>query len=202
MEGKNSIKTIKKLDEAYRTSRIINLVVILAFFIFVTVIVVVYKEVVIKGIDRVYLVKDHSLYRVTDEQSMVKGHITNFMKLFFEIDQFNFKENTNKSLYLIGQDGLTLNKSLTASRFYSQMVATNMRCSIDIDSIVFRSNVAPYNIDVYARWKKRNEYNQKENNLWCSMQVVKTSNSEKNPFGYVIESFKIKNQDDITKKEN
>lgn len=198
---KKEIKTLKSLDEAYKTSRIINLVVILCFFIFLTVVVVMYKSAVVNGVDRIYVVKDNSMYRLTDEKAMASGHITNFFKYFFEIDQFNYRANVNKALYLIGQDGQTLNKSLTASNFYSQLVATNMICSVEIDSIVYKNNQAPYDVDVYARWIKRNEYNRKVNNLWCSFQLVKTSNSEKNPYGFVIEHFTLVNQDEIIEKK-
>jgi hypothetical protein len=201
MKTNVKIKTLHKLDEAYKTSRLINLAVIICFFLSIVVVVVVYKSALIRGVDRVYVVKDNSMFRINDERSMVKGHVTDFFKLFFEIDQFNYKSNVNKALYLIGEDGQTLNKSLTSSNFYSQLVATNMICSIQLDSIVFRTNQAPYELFVYGKWMKRNEYAKKINNLHCAMEVVKTSNSDKNPYGFVIEKFRIFNQEELKVKE-
>jgi len=197
----NKIQTLKKLDEAYKTSRLINLAVILCFFLVVGVITISYKSAIIKGIDRVYVVRDNSVDRITDEREIAKQHVINFFKLFFEIDQFNFRRNVNDALYLIGQDGETLNKSLTANNFYSQLAATNMRCSVQIDSMIFQNTQTPFQVLVYAKWTKRNEYAKKINNLHCSMELVKTSNSEKNKLGYVIEKFRIFNQDEIQEKQ-
>jgi hypothetical protein len=195
--GLNKIHTLKKLDEAYKTSRYINLAVLLCFFFLVAFLTIMYRSALVKGIDRIYLVKDNSIERMRDEKEISRQHILIFFKLFFEIDQFNYKKNVNEALFLIGKDGETLNKSLVSNNFYSQMVATNMRCAVDIDSIVFKTSSAPYQVLVYAKWTKRNEYAKKVNNLWCSMELIKTSNSAKNRLGYVIEKFKIFNQDEI-----
>jgi hypothetical protein len=198
MEKDYSVKTLANIDYTFRTSRYVSLACIVAFLFSSISLFCLYQSAVIRNTDRIYVARDFSIDRVTDKIAMVKGHVTNFYKLFFEIDQYNYKKNVNMALELIGESGKELNKAYANGNFYSRLVNNNLSVAVDIDSIAIYNREPPYRAAIYGKRYIRSSYGIKATYLNAMMDVYPVSNSDKNPFGMMIEHFQITNDADLT----
>jgi|SRR6185312_558512 len=197
MEKDLSIKSLSNIDYAFRTSRYVSLGCIAGFVLINVFLFWFYKEAVIRNTDRVYIARDFSIDRVTDKIAMVKGHVTNFYKLFFEIDQYNYKKNVNSALELIGESGKELNRVYANGNYYSRLVNNNLSIAVDIDSIRVYNREPPYKVAIFGKRYIRSSYGTKATRLNAVMDVYPVSNSEKNPFGMMIEHFVITDDADL-----
>jgi hypothetical protein len=197
MEKDLSVKSLANIDYAFRTSRYVSLGCIAGFLLISILLCWFYKEAIVRNIDRVYIARDFSIDRVTDKVAMVKGHVMNFYKLFFEIDQYNYKSNVNMALELIGESGKELNKIYANGNYYSRLVNNNLSIAVDIDSINVYNRDPPYKVAVYGKRYIRSSYGTKGTWLNAVMDVYQVSNSDKNPFGMMIEHFQVTNDADL-----
>ncbi len=200
MEKDYSIKRLSNIDYAFKTGRYLSLLCVAGFVIITGCMFYFYTEAVVRNTDRVYVARDFSIDRITDKKAMVKGHVSNFYKLFFEIDQYNYKKNVNMALELIGESGKELNKAYANGSYYSRLVNNNLIISVDIDSINVYNEQPPYKVYAFGRRYIRSNYGTKATYLNSMMDVYQVSNAVKNPFGFMIDNFRITNDSDIPLK--
>ena len=156
-----------------------------------------YTRAVEKAIDRVYIARDFSLERIEDKRAMASGHVQNFYKLFFEIDAGNYKKNLNDALELVGESGKELAQVYANNKYYERIVSNNLWIGVNIDSIKILNNDPPFVAMVYAKRVIRSAYGTKYTQLNAEMEVHQVSNTVKNPFGMMIENFRITDDRDM-----
>lgn len=203
MEKKyTEINKISFLDNSIKTWKTITLLVIGAFLFQGFFVYIAYAKAVEKAIDRVYIARDFGLERVYDKKAMAKGHVINFYKLFFEIDAGNYKKNIAASLELVGESGKELANLYNNQKYYERIVTNNLSIGVDIDSIKLSNQVPPYFVEVFAKRVVRSTYGNKYAYLNSTMEVRIVSNTDQNPFGMMIENFKIIKGEDVLLKTN
>jgi len=203
MEKKyTEINKISFLDNAIKTWKILTITIVIAFLIQGFVVYIAFAKAVDKAIDRVYIARDFSLDRVYDKNAMVRGHVINFYKLFFEIDEGNYKKNVAAALQLVGESGKELAQVYSNNKYYDRIVSNNLWIGVNIDSLKILNNTPPYLVEVYAKRVIRSTYGTKYTYLNSTMEVNIVSNTDRNPFGMMIEKFKITNDQDIQLKTN
>jgi len=122
------------------------------------------------------------------------NHIKEFHKLFFEVDQFDYESKVGKSLYLIGNSGKDLYKTLKAKRYYSKIVSNNLEHQIIIDSIHVNEKMHPYKGELYGKLVIKRTDQKLENieKLYSSFELKNVSRTKDNPHGLLIENYIIK----------
>ncbi len=122
------------------------------------------------------------------------NHIKEFHKLFFEIDQFNYQTRVNKSLYLIGNSGKDLYKTLQAKRHYSHLASNNLKHIVKIDSIVVNNKTYPYRGAFYGKViiKRTDQRLQNEQRIFSNFELTNVNRTEENPHGLLIENYIIR----------
>ncbi len=163
---------------------------------------VLYQKALLTAVDRVYVVKETGVERVMDKKVMIKGHVGNFYKLFFQIDQFTYKNNINQALNLIGESGKDLYINYKNKDYFAKLISLNLTITADIDSINVIGNNFPYQVQLYGKRRIHNAYGSLITNLNASMMVYPTTSSERNPYGLMIDRFNITDESEIIQQKN
>lgn len=196
------INKISFLDNSIKTWKYITIAIVTAFLLQGFAVYLCYAQAIDKAIDRVYIARDFGLERVYDKRAMAKGHVINFYKLFFEIDAGNYKKNVAASLELVGESGKELAQLYSNNKYYDRIVSNNLWIGVDIDSVKIYNQAPPFLAEVFAKRVIRSTYGTKYTYLNSTMEINLVSNTDKNPFGMMIEKFKITNDQDIQIKTN
>lgn len=191
------IQKVSFLDNSIKIWKQITILLVFAFLIQSIIVFYLYTKAVEKAIDRVYIARDFSIDRVEDKRAMASGHVSNFYKLFFEIDAGNYKKNVSNALELVGESGKELAQVYANNKYYERIVSNNLWIGVNIDSVKILNNNPPFVAQVFAKRVIRSAYGTKYTQLNSEMEVHQVSNTEKNPFGMMIENFKITDDKDI-----
>lgn len=200
--GKDKIKVLENIDVSVKSSKTIALICVFGFIILSVLIFSLYTNALTKSIDRVYVVTELGTQRVTDERSMVRGHVGNFYKLFFAIDQYNYKRNVNKALNLIGESGKKLLADYKNAGWFQSLVNNNIIIDVQVDSVLISNTKSPYIVNAFGLMYIRSGNATVVKKLNSRMTVDKVANSDNNPYGLLINDFiltdnsVIKNPDD------
>ena len=185
------------LDNGIKVWKQITILIVVSFLLQGIIVYYMYTRAVEKAIDRVYIARDFSLERIEDKRAMASGHVQNFYKLFFEIDAGNYKKNLNDALELVGESGKELAQDYANNKYYERIVSNNLWIGVNIDSIKILNNDPPFVAMVYAKRVIRSAYGTKYTQLNAEMEVHQVSNTVKNPFGMMIENFRITDDRDM-----
>ena len=185
------------LDNGIKVWKQITILIVVSFLLQGIIVYYMYTRAVEKAIDRVYIARDFSLERIEDKRAMASGHVQNFYKLFFEIDAGNYKKNLNDALELVGESGKELAQVYANNKYYERIVSNNLWIGVNIDSIKILNNDPPFVAMVYAKRVIRSAYGTKYTQLNAEIEVHQVSNTVKNPFGMMIENFRITDDRDM-----
>ncbi len=124
----------------------------------------------------------------------ITNHIKVFHKLFYEIDQFSYEKRINESLYLIGNTGKDLYKTLKYKEHYSNIVANNLVHKLEIDSIKVDESRYPYRGEFFGKINIERTDSKKEqiNQLHAVFTLQDVSRNLNNPHGLLIENYIVK----------
>ncbi len=124
----------------------------------------------------------------------ITNHIKIFHKLFYGIDQFSYEKKINESLYLIGNTGKDLYKTLKYKKHYSNMVANNLVHTLEIDSIKVDESRYPYRGEFFGKINIERSDSKKEqiNKLHAVFTLQDVARNLNNPHGLLIENYIVK----------
>jgi hypothetical protein len=198
MEKKyTELQKLSFLDNGIKLWKQITVFIVVAFILQGIIMYYMYTRAIVKAIDRVYIARDFSIDRVEDKVAMASGHVQNFYKLFFEIDAGNYKKNVSDALELVGESGKELAQVYANNKYYERIVSNNLWIGVNIDSIKILNVDPPFIARVYAKRVIRSAYGTKYTQLNSEMEVRQVSNTVKNPFGMMIENFRITDDRDV-----
>ena len=200
-ENKYELPVLNSMERTLINSVRIQLLIVVVAIIGLISGFYLYKSAIINSIDRVYVVKDMGIERVMDKKVMIKGHVGNFYKLFFQIDQFTYKNNINQALELIGSSGKDLYISYKNKDYFSKLISLNLSITVDIDYINIYGKNFPYQVDVYAKRRIYNSYGSLITNLNAQLMVYPSTCTDKNPYGLIIDKFKIFDDSEIKQEK-
>jgi len=125
-----------------------------------------------------------------------KGHILLWANYFYNIDQYDYKKQIEKSLWLIDDSGRKLYKEYQQIGHFNRMIRTSSAQYIDDVQVVFGKDGA-FRIKGIVSIDRPNQENQKKYELVAQgkLSPVK-ANYPKNPYGYIISGFR-----EVTKTE-
>jgi|SRR5680860_308240 len=129
-----------------------------------------------------------------------REHIKRFHELFFTLspDKDAIEYNINRALYLSDKSAFTAYKDLVENGYYNRIISGNVTQRIWIDSIRCDFDTYPYDATVYARQHIIRESSVTERNLVSSCSLRNTSRSDNNPHGFILEDFRIRENEDMS----
>ena len=123
----------------------------------------------------------------------ILNHVRMFHTAFWEIDEFNYKRNIDKALYLAGTSGKQLYKTLDANGHFAKISTENLKQKLIIDSIQVNDQVKPYQGIFYGKLRvlRTDQKTESINELRAKFVLHNVSRTDKNPHGLLIENYHL-----------
>jgi conjugative transposon TraK protein len=136
------------------------------------------------------IIKEELTYREPE----IYNHVMTFHKYFFDLDQYNYKRNTEKALNLIDDSGKNYYQTLLNEGWYNTLKLNNLVQKIEIDSININSVIYPYTAAVYGktvvgRYGEEKDKLEKKIQIRCTLFDV--ARTRENPHGLIISNYNI-----------
>ena len=197
--GKIELMTrdIEKSFKGLSRLAVVSVVMSLAFATVVGVASLVYAE---KQREKIYVLdqgKSLLLALQTDavmsKEIEVKDHVTRFHELMFTLSpqKQTIQENLDRAFNLADRSAYEYSQDLAEKGYYSRIVSANISQQMMVDSVVFQGNGYPYQVKTFARQYVVRESNISEYSFVSECQLIKSSRSDVNPHGLLIEKFKV-----------
>jgi hypothetical protein len=206
MKNQKEIKIISDIEEEFRKSNRLALYSLIAFAIVICVGIFFYTQLVKNVVKNrmVFVATPLGNEYLSDRNSQIIAHLENFHKLFFQIDEFNFKRSIEKSYYLIDRDlGKKLKDNYAANDWYKNIQSLNLSIGIETDSIIINgmdNTNNKYYLTFYGKQLIRSKSEIVVRNLITKSEIKNVSNDINNPFGCQIEEFQIVSNSDIERR--
>ncbi len=134
------------------------------------------------------IIKDELMYREPE----INSHLKKFHEYFFNLDQYNYVKNIEKSLELIDESGKDYYLTLLNQGWYNSLKMNNLKQKIEIDSILVNVNKYPYSASLFGKTTVFGEGREREEKIikiHCILyDVARTRN---NPHGLLISDYEI-----------
>ncbi|TXJ29008.1 MAG: conjugative transposon protein TraK [Chitinophagaceae bacterium] len=193
-------KQLTNLDSAFKHTRLVTLVVILActgisFYSSYNA-----RKIIENSQDKVYVVAQGKLIEAIgiDKKEVLnvqlRKHVENFHYYFYalEPDEDLIKKNITKALYLADDRAKYEYDNLREQGYYTGIVAGNISQRIDMDSILINTDNTPYHFTYYGKLKIIRSTSIATRSLVTegtlrALQAI----SDNNSYGYLIENWRI-----------
>lgn len=150
------------------------------------------------------LSKDNSLLplelieRNDIEDTFKKGDVQYFISLFYTIDQYNYKDQIEKSLWLIDGSGKKLYEEYTRNGHYNKMLQSSSNQYVK-DIKVVTNDQGMFKAAFLVVINKPNQKEARTYKIVVEGELGKTKpNYPKNPYGYMIKNFREIQKTEIT----
>jgi conjugative transposon TraK protein len=200
-------KTLHTLDASFKAVRLIALVAIGGSVLFSIFIWSSARNMVAKEREKIYVLdKGKSLILALQEDlaqnfpAEVRDHVKTFHELFFTMspDDEVVKYNMKRALFLADESAYRYYKDLAESGYYRELISTNTRQYIKVDSLECNFDSYPYAVRTYAQQIIVRPSVRVVRTLITDCKVTRVSRSDNNSHGLLIEQFNIINNGTIS----
>ncbi len=150
------------------------------------------------------LSKDKSLLplelieKADEAETFQKGHVAYFLSLFYTINQYDYKQQIEKALWLIDASGKALYDSYTQIGHFNTMIQSSSNQYVeDVDIVTDQEGNFKASARVIISTPSQKVPRMYRLIVGGALQEVK-QNYPKNPYGYLIYNFREISKTDIT----
>lgn len=131
-----------------------------------------------------------------------RDHVKRFHELFFtlEPDKDYIEKNVREALYLADRSAMEQYQSYKENNLYNQVIASNISMTLQADSVKLDFSTYPYPISFYGKQKIVRKSNITIRSLKTSGFLRNTSRTDNNPHGFLIEGWRIVENNDLETK--
>lgn len=202
--------SLKNLESSFR--QIKRFAILYTFFIGIICLYVIWSsyQSAQKAREKIYVLDQGKSLILALEQDInqnrpaeARDHVKRFHELFFTIppDPQVIKRNIERAFFLCDESVEKEYKRLEREKFYSQIVNRKVRQEITVDSVDVKFEQYPYYAKTYARQKIIYPSRTIEKNLISENWLSNVPRSDNNPHGFLIEKWKVLNNDEISSSE-
>lgn len=136
-------------------------------------------------------------------QVEAKDHIKTFHQYFFNLDPDDkvIMENIGKAMYMADQSAKREYDNLKEKSYYNNIISGNVSQRIYIDSIAINIDNHPYPFRCVATLEIIRATSIVRRNLITEGFLRSVSRSDHNPHGFLIENWKITQNNDVSVKQ-
>lgn len=200
-------KQLKNLDSAFKFVRLITILVVISSLLICCYNVYTTSQAIKEGQQRVYFIANGKLLdavaidKIEVLSVQLQKHVEMFHYYFYNLepDEDLIKKNINKALYLCDGRAKEEYDNLREQGYYTSVVSSNISQRVDMDSIVVNTDRSPYSFTYYGKLKIVRPTSIATRSLITNgvLRPLKLI-SNKNPFGFLIERWKIIDNTDLT----
>ncbi|MEZ0542690.1 conjugative transposon protein TraK [Fibrella arboris] len=128
-----------------------------------------------------------------------KDHIKTFHRLFFtlEPDEKQVEGNIREATYLGDRSVVRLYQDLQEAGYYGQLIQGNVHQKVEIDKVEVNFSQSPYRVVTSGRQLLIRANNITIRKLVTECYLIDVARTDNNPHGFMIERFKVVQNQDI-----
>jgi conjugative transposon TraK protein len=204
------LNSLKSVESAYQRIKLIT-IVFMVFCITVVGIVVyrtsVFEDKLLNRMDKPYLLVGNNVYEIEMARNLHEtrpieavGHVERFHELYFNLDPDEkvIESNIKQAMYMVDESGMIQYEHQKNNRYFAQLIAGSISQRISLNGLVQLDTINSrphFKVDAYQYLTRRTSIVKRSLITEGYLRgVEKTAN---NPFGFVIEDWKIVTNQDI-----
>ena len=188
-------KKMKNLETAFQHVRTFSIVIVIAAFAAIGFMAWQIKSISVALQSKVYILSGNTAWSaVAADKStylpmQARGHVRAFHEAFFTLDPDDkvIRQNLSKALYLADGSAKKVYDSLSASGYYSGIIAGNISQRINVDSVQVDTRSAPYHFRCYATLHLIRSTSNVSQSLVTEGDLREVTRSDNNLLGFLVE---------------
>lgn len=198
----------KNIDTAFRSMKVVALISILAALVFSMFVLYKFMESVKTLQSKVYVLKSgqaQEAFESSREANLPiegKEHIKTFHQYFFSLtpDDKQIQQTIRKAMYLADNSAKKQYDNLRESNYYTGIVSGNISQRVLVDSVILALESSPYQFVFHGKQEITRPTSIVYRSLICEGALREVRRSENNPHGFLIERWKIVENNDLSIK--
>ena len=198
-------QSLKTLDTAFQQVRLAMIVVVVSVLSLAGVIAWFSFRSSAAAANRIYVLSGSQLLVAgardarADRPVEARAHVKRFHELFFTLDpdQKAIDSNVNQALYLADNSAKREYENLKEKGFYNDLIAANLSLAITVDSVVLGRS-QPFTARTYAHQQLIRATSITTRDLVSECQLRDVTRSENNPHGFLMENWRVIQNNTIT----
>lgn len=204
------IKSIDNLEISYRNIRLFSIIIVVFSLLAVITTVVMSYRFAEQQRQKIYVLDGGKSLMLALAQDVktnrpveAREHIRRFHELFFTLapESEAVRSNINRALELADDTAYDYYQDLSEQRYYNRLISTNTNQVYQLDSIVSDFDSYPYQVLTYGKQIIYRRNNVTERSLVTACDLINTVRSDNNPQGFLIEDFRVIQNEDIRNYE-
>ncbi|PXY01844.1 conjugative transposon protein TraK [Marinifilum breve] len=128
-----------------------------------------------------------------------RDHVKRFHELFFtmEPDKDYIEKNVREALHMADRSAMDQYQSYKEKNLYNQVIASDISMTIQTDSISLDFSTYPYRFQFHGKQKIVRKSNITIRSLITSGTLRNISRTDNNPHGFLMENWRIKDNQDL-----
>jgi len=195
----------KNIDTAFRQVRTFTLIIIVCCCCIAAYALYVSNKSITETGKRIYILANGKVIEAfaSDRKDNIpveaRDHIKTFHQYFFTLDPDEkvIRANISKALYLADRSAKDQYDNLKSNSYYSNIIAGNISQSVETDSIVVDINQYPFYFRYYGKEKIIRPVSIVTRSLITEGYLRNVERSDNNPHGFLVERWKILENEDI-----
>ena len=190
--------SLKTIDTAFQQIKV--LIISFIAFMFAVIAVVCYFSFksTTAAANRVYVLENGQLLTAgahdarADRPVEARAHVKQFHEDFFTLDpdQKAIESNVNRALYLADNSAKREYENLKEKGFYNDLISANISMEITVDSVVLTKE-RPFTARTYAHQRLIRATSITTRDLLTECQLRDVTRSENNAHGFLIENWRV-----------
>lgn len=190
----------KDIEKSFKSQSRLTLVAVACSFVFALVVGVWAFTFAEKQRQKIYVLdqgKSLLLALQTDailsKDVEIRDHVTRFHELMFTLSpqKQTIQENLDRAFNLADRSAWEYSQDLAEKGYYARLVSANISQQMIVDSVAFMGNGYPYQVRTYARQYVVRESTVSQYSFVSTCQLIDAGRSDANPHGFIIEKFKV-----------
>lgn len=198
----------KNIDTAFRSMKVVALISIVSALAFSMFVLYKFMESVKVLQSKVYVLKSGKALEAFESSREAnlpieaKEHIKTFHNYFFSLtpDDKQIQQTIRKALYLADNSAKKQYDNLRESNYYTGIVSGNISQRMMVDSVVLDLESSPYQFVFHGKQEITRPTSIVLRSLICEGALREVRRSENNPHGFLIERWKIVENNDLSIK--
>lgn len=199
-------KSLKNIETAFKYIRFTTIIIAVCLALVTVYSVYSAYDFAEKQRQKIYVLDEGKSLMLALSQNMeanrpveLREHIRKFHELFFTLapDKQAIESNINRALVLADKSAYHYYKDLAEKGYYNRIISGGINQSVQVDSIVCKTDSYPYVAVTYARQLIIRESNITERSLITKCTLINTVRSDANPQGCYMENFEVVENRDI-----
>ncbi len=200
-------KSLKNIESSFRQIRLFGIIVVSLCAVVAISAVCVSLNFAEKQREKIYVLDNGKSLMLALSQDMsqnrpaeAREHVRRFHELFFSLspDKSAIEHNINRALILSDKSAYNYYSDYSEKGYYNRIISGNINQVCQVDSVVCDFDSYPYVAKTYARQMIIRQSNVTERSLVTVCRLTNSSRSDDNPNGFIIESFNILENKDIS----